>query len=63
MAKTSTKIFVLEVDYRHAVDCGLALADRGIPVVTLFPEVEFNKEAFLAAVQEKVASLLFDCRF
>lgn len=57
MAKTSTKIFVLEVMGRHAgwiAAAGALAADRGIPVVTLFPEVEFNKAAFLAAVQEKV---------
>ena len=59
MAKTSTKIFVLEVMGRHAgwiaAAGGLAAdADNDIPVVILFPEVEFNQEAFVNNVKEKV---------
>lgn len=59
MAKTSTKIFVLEVMGRHAgwiaAAGGLAAdADNDIPVVILFPEVEFNQEAFVNKVKEKV---------
>jgi ATP-dependent phosphofructokinase / diphosphate-dependent phosphofructokinase len=57
MAKTSTKIFVIEVMGRHAgwiAAAGALVADQGIPVVTLFPEVEFHQENFLAAVQSKV---------
>lgn len=57
MSKTSTKIFVLEVMGRHAgwiAAAGALVADQGIPVVTLFPEVEFNQEAFLSAVKSKV---------
>jgi 6-phosphofructokinase len=57
MAKTSTKIFVIEVMGRHAgwiAAAGALVEDYGIPVVTLFPEVEFNQEKFLAAVDAKV---------
>ncbi|KOR30590.1 6-phosphofructokinase [Achromatium sp. WMS2] len=57
MAKTSTKIFVIEVMGRHAgwiAAAGALVADQGIPVVTLFPEIEFNQETFLAAVKTKV---------
>jgi ATP-dependent phosphofructokinase / diphosphate-dependent phosphofructokinase len=59
MAKTSTKIFVLEVMGRHAgwiaAAGGLAAdADNDIPVVILFPEVEFNQERFINKVKEKV---------
>lgn len=59
MAKTSTKVFVLEVMGRHAgwiaAAGGLAAdADNDIPVVILFPEVEFNQEAFINKVKEKI---------
>ncbi len=57
MCATSTKIFVIEVMGRHAgwiAAAGALVADQGIPVVTLFPEVEFNQESFLAAVDAKV---------
>jgi 6-phosphofructokinase len=57
MAKTSTKIFVIEVMGRHAgwiAAAGALVADHGIPVVTLFPEIEFDQKKFLAAVKEKV---------
>jgi len=59
MAKTSTKIFVLEVMGRHAgwiaAAGGLANnANDDIPVVILFPEVEFDKDKFLANVKAKV---------
>jgi 6-phosphofructokinase 1 len=42
---------------RHAgwiAAAGALVADQGIPVLTLFPEVEFNQETFLAAVKAKV---------
>jgi 6-phosphofructokinase 1 len=57
MAKTSTKIFVVEVMGRHAgwiAAAGGLVADQGIPVVILFPEVEFDQKKFLAAVDAKV---------
>ncbi|GAB4470874.1 MAG: 6-phosphofructokinase [Burkholderiaceae bacterium] len=57
MSRTSTKVFVLEVMGRHAgwiAAAGALVADRGIPVVTLFPEIPFDRDAFLAAVKAKV---------
>lgn len=58
MAATSTKVFVLEVMGRHAgwiaAAAGL-VADQGIPVVILFPEVAFDPQAFLARVAAMVA--------
>ena len=55
MARTSTKIFVLEVMGRHAgwitAACGLAAENNGEPPhILLFPEVPFNPEAFVARV-------------
>jgi len=59
MARTSTKVFVLEVMGRHAgwiaAAGGLAVDENNdIPILILFPEVEFNQEEFLAKCQEKV---------
>jgi ATP-dependent phosphofructokinase / diphosphate-dependent phosphofructokinase len=59
MARTSTKVFVLEVMGRHAgwiaAAGGLAAdANNDIPILILFPEVEFNQEEFLAKCKEKV---------
>lgn len=56
MAKTSTKIFVIEVMGRHAgwIAAAGGLLDKSIPVVILFPEVEFNQEKFLAKVDKNV---------
>ncbi len=57
MAKTSTKIFVIEVMGRHAgwiAAAGGLVADHDIPVVILFPEVEFDQERFLAKVKANV---------
>ncbi|MGB5649696.1 MAG: 6-phosphofructokinase [Sedimenticolaceae bacterium] len=57
MAATSTKIFVIEVMGRHAgwiAAAGALVEDESIPVVTLFPEVEFDQEKFLANVDAKV---------
>jgi len=55
MAKTSTKVFVLEVMGRHAgwIAAAGALAssaDYDLPVVILFPEVAFDRDKFLAKV-------------
>jgi 6-phosphofructokinase 1 len=59
MARTSTKIFVLEVMGRHAgwitAACGLASENAGEPPhILLFPEVPFDPERFLARVGECV---------
>ncbi len=59
MAKTSTKVFVLEVMGRHAgwiaAAGGLASdAKTEIPIVILFPEITFDKERFLARVDSLV---------
>jgi len=57
MAKTSTKVFILEVMGRHAgwiAAAGGLIEDYGIPVLLLFPEVDFNHDKFIEAVQAKV---------
>jgi len=59
MAKTSTKVFVLEVMGRHAgwiaAAGGLASdANTKIPIVILFPEVVFDRDRFLAKVDSLV---------
>src|SRR5512134_3414984 len=59
MAKTSTKVFVLEVMGRHAgwiaAAGGLASTKAGeIPILILFPEIAFDRDRFLAAVDAKV---------
>jgi 6-phosphofructokinase 1 len=59
MAKTSTKVFILEVMGRHAgwiaAAGGLAsTTDSPLPIVILFPEITFNRKKFIKKVQEKV---------
>jgi len=57
MAATSTRVFVLEVMGRHAgwiAAAGALAADHGIPVAVLFPEVAFDRAAFLARVDALV---------
>ncbi len=59
MAKTSTKVFVLEVMGRHAgwitAACGLAAEKDGdAPHILLFPEITFDQEKFLAKVDKTV---------
>jgi 6-phosphofructokinase 1 len=59
MAKTSTKVFIVEVMGRHAgwiaAAGGLASsADTPIPILILFPEVVFDEAKFLAAVDARV---------
>ena len=57
MAKTSTKVFVIEVMGRHAgwiAAAGGLVAEQGVPVVILFPEIEFDQKAFLARVDANV---------
>lgn len=59
MALTSTKVFVIEVMGRHAgliaAAGGLASSiDGDIPVVILFPEVDFDQQRFLEKVKANV---------
>jgi 6-phosphofructokinase 1 len=57
MAKTSTKVFVLEVMGRHAgwiAAAGGLVEEHGIPVVILFPEIEFDQKKFIAKVDAMV---------
>lgn len=64
MAKTSTKVFFLEVMGRHAgwiaAAGGLAGKNPGdAPHIILFPEIPFKKRAFLKRVRECVAKYDF----
>jgi len=66
MAKTSTKVFVLEVMGRHAgwITAAVGLADdeaTPIPLVLLFPEIAFDEAAFLAAVDARVKTFGYCC--
>ncbi len=66
MAKTSTKVFVLEVMGRHAgwITAAVGMADDAhtpIPLLLLFPEVPFNEPKFLAAVDAKVKQFGYCC--
>ncbi|MCZ8132168.1 MAG: 6-phosphofructokinase [Steroidobacteraceae bacterium] len=59
MAKTSTKVFILEVMGRHAgwIAAAGGLAGRkawDAPQVILFPEVTFDREKFLGRVKDSV---------
>jgi 6-phosphofructokinase len=59
MAKTSTRVFILEVMGRHAgwttAACGLASEEAGqAPHVLLFPEIPFEQDKFLARVDATV---------
>lgn len=59
MAKTSTKVFVMEVMGRHAgwiaAAGGLATEEDGdAPHIILFPEVVFNERKFMARVKQTV---------
>ena len=57
MAANSTKVFVLEVMGRHAgwiAAAGGLVEAHGIPVVVLFPEIEFDQPRFLARVDTLV---------
>jgi len=62
MAKTSTKVFILEVMGRHAgwiaAAGGMASTPESeLPIVILFPEVPFDRERFMAAVQRKIKKM------
>src|SRR5687767_323123 len=59
MARTSTRVFILEVMGRHAgwiaAAGGLAARQAGDPPhIILFPEIAFDREKFLARVKETV---------
>jgi 6-phosphofructokinase 1 len=57
MARTSTKVFVLEVMGRHAgwiAAAGGLIEDEGIPVVVLFPEIPFDEKKFTGRVDALV---------
>ena len=61
MARTSTKVFVLEVMGRHAgwIAAASGLAGRKAsepPHIILFPEISFDQSKFLARVQQCVSS-------
>ena len=66
MAKTSTKVFVLEVMGRHAgwITSAVGMAEDArtpIPLVLLFPEIPFDEAAFLAAVDRKTKEHGYCC--
>jgi len=66
MAKTSTRVFVLEVMGRHAgwIAAAVGLADDAstpIPLLLLFPEIPFDEAAFVAAVDAKVKAFGYCC--
>jgi len=66
MAKTSTKVFVLEVMGRHAgwITSAVGMAEDAetpIPLVLLFPEIPFDEAAFLAAVDRRTKEHGYCC--
>jgi len=66
MAKTSTRVFVLEVMGRHAgwITAAVGMAEdkaTPIPLVLLFPEIAFDEEKFLDAVDAKVKRYGYCC--
>ena len=66
MARTSTKVFVLEVMGRHAgwiaAAGGLAQEQEGEPPhIILFPEVTFDRDTFLARVKQTVEQHEYCC--
>jgi 6-phosphofructokinase 1 len=66
MAKTSTRIFVLEVMGRHAgwITAAVGLADdkdTPIPLLLLFPEIRFDEARFLAEVDARVRKFGYCC--
>ena len=56
MCATSTKVFVLEVMGRHAgwIAAAGGMVDSSIPVVILFPEVDFDENSFMEKVDSNV---------
>ena len=66
MAKTSTKVFVLEVMGRHAgwITAAVGMAEDAatpIPLVLLFPEIPFDEAKFLDAVDARTRRFGYCC--
>jgi ATP-dependent phosphofructokinase / diphosphate-dependent phosphofructokinase len=66
MAKTSTRVFVLEVMGRNAgwITAAVGMADdrdTPIPLLLLFPEIAFDQQKFLAAVDANVKRFGYCC--
>ncbi len=66
MAKTSTKVFVLEVMGRNAgwITAAVGMAQDAatpIPLILLFPEIPFDEAKFTAAVQANVERFGYCC--
>ncbi|HKW81024.1 MAG TPA: 6-phosphofructokinase [Casimicrobiaceae bacterium] len=66
MARTSTRVFVLEVMGRNAgwITAAVGLADDAdtpIPLLLLFPEIAFDQEKFLSLVDARVAEFGYCC--
>jgi len=66
MAKTSTKVFVLEVMGRHAgwITAAVGMAEDAstpIPLVLLFPEIPFDETKFMNAVDARVREFGYCC--
>src|SRR5450432_4762572 len=66
MAKTSTKVFILEVMGRNAgwITAAVGVADdkdTPIPLLLLFPEIRFDEAKFLAQVDAKVRKFGYCC--
>ena len=66
MAKTSTKVFVLEVMGRNAgwITAAVGMAQDAatpIPLVLLFPEIAFDEPKFIAAVDANVKRFGYCC--
>jgi len=66
MAKTSTKVFVLEVMGRHAgwITAAVGMAEdpaTPIPLVLLFPEIAFDEAKFIGAVDARVKRFGYCC--
>ena len=66
MAKTSTKVFVLEVMGRNAgwITAAVGMADSAdtpIPLVLLFPEIAFDEAKVMALVDAKVKEFGYCC--
>jgi 6-phosphofructokinase 1 len=66
MAKTSTKVFVLEVMGRNAgwITAAVGMAQDAatpIPLILLFPEIPFDEAKFTAAVEANVKQFGYCC--